>query len=372
VTGRGRARSGRRSTPINIKINLSPRRRAHARRRKHRKHHAKRRRSHASARRRQARYGYTPASRQLTAESYALSNPLSGGELVLVAITGSIGYGLADFIGRYMETTPVPSGSPANTVPAGATVANDEATIGWPTWQTMAAQFGVAAVPMIASGFVDSPWGRAALQGLGLGAGAALFGGLFRNAMASLIGSTTLGQQLYLAEYEAQNAQSLSGAGATATVTAPVGMQGLPRGVGRVIGRGARTIPAGARGMGAAVVAKSAVNPNQLPGTVVVPRATTPNTPVGVPAGIPPIGRPAMGVPNINVPPGIVTNTGDVLPTAPAGTPTPGGPSTGPMCAPCTSTAGGIAGTEETAMAAIRDESCLGKIPGGMFGLFPD
>jgi hypothetical protein len=135
-----------------------------------------------------------------------MSNPLSGGELVLVALTGGLGFMLADFVGRYMSTTAVPAGQPANSLPAaGGTqvVPNDIATSAWPSWQSLAAQFGIAAVPGIAAAFVDSPWGRAALQGAMLGAGASILSGISKSLMAYMIGSTALGQQLYLAEVEA-------------------------------------------------------------------------------------------------------------------------------------------------------------------------
>lgn len=247
-------------------------------------------------------------------------------------------------------TTPVVAGAAANSVPSGGTqmVGNDVAVEAFPTWQAMAAQFGVAAVPMVGAAFVDSPWGRAALQGMGLGAGFALFGNLFKSAMAYFIGNTPLGQQLYLAEVEAQAAVTAA-TPAAGTMTAPApaagtGLQGLPRGFGaRPALRGS-----GARGMGQSM----------QPLTSAIPQS----------------GMPQSGALPLTQPPGILTNTGDVLATAAPGTQTPGGPSTGPMCAPCTATSGGIAATHQSAMDAIRDESCLGGLPRGfgMYATFPD
>jgi hypothetical protein len=325
-------------------------------------------------------------------EGYVLSNPLSGGELVLVGITGIIGYGIADFVGRYMSTTPVAAGGAANSIPTGAVVGNDVATAAFPSWQSMAAQFGVAAVPGIAAAFVDSPWGRAALQGMMLGAGFSLFGGLFKSLMASMIGTTALGQQLYLAESEAQAAVTAAtpAAGTTtttttapaATTTAAPGMAGLPRGVGhRPMLRDPGPV---ARGMGQSqappMVFAPALTSQFAPPSPGGPGNAPPPLPGGnVPTAIPqpalptqvqiqPPGPPYPGIP------GTLTNTGDVVPTAPDGTLTPGGPSTGPMCAPCTSTSGGIAATHQSAMDAIRDESCLGALPKGfgMYASFPD
>jgi hypothetical protein len=321
------------------------------------------------------------------AENYVLSNPLSGGELVLVGITGLIGYGLADFVGRYMETTPIATGLAANSIPAGQTVGNDVATTAFPSWQAMAAQFAVAAVPGVAAAFVDSPWGRAALQGMMLGAGFSLFGGLFKSLMASMIGSTALGQQLYLAEVEAQAAVTAAGgstsAATTTTTAAPTatttGVTGLPRGVGA---RPPLRSPApGPQGVGQSqppfTLAPSLANMASGfspggPGNPAPPLATPGGAPVSaIPQPAIPVGYPPRQMPQ---PPGILTNTGDVLSTAPNGTPTPGGPSTGPMCAPCTSTSGGIAATHEAADAAIRDDSCLGALPVGfgMYHSFPE
>ena len=349
------------------------------------------------------RYGSGWSEREqrdtIGSEGYVLSNPLSGGELVLVGITGILGYGLADFVGRWMSTTPIvvgTNGTALNSVPTGGTqvVGNDIATQAFPSWQSMAAQFGIAAVPMIAASFVDSPWGRAALQGAGLGAGFALFGGLFKSLMASMIGSTALGQQLYLAETEAQAmVTAATPAAGTTTTTAPAAgstpLAGLPRGVGA---RPMLRDPGPRAGVGQVSALAFPNNPNmpqphRQHQTIQNPTPNQPpfshggpgNAPPGLPGGsTPPAIYAPGGGPTIPVghprhpiaqPPGILTNTGDVVPTAPPGTPLPGGPSTGPMCAPCTSTSGGLAATHSSAMSAIRDESCLGKLPKG-FGQY--
>ena len=120
--------------------------------------------------------------------------------------------------------------------------------------------------------------------------------------------------------------------------------------------------------------------PNQAPFSPGGPGQAPPGLPGGstppsvyVPGGLPtiPVGHPAHP---LHHPLGIATNTGDVVASAPPGTVLPGGPSTGPQCAPCTSTSGGIAATHAAAMAAIRDESCLGALPKGfgMYASFPE
>lgn len=294
-----------------------------------------------------------------------LSNPLSGGELVLVALAGGAWYALTDFVGRYMTTTAVAAGAPANQTPQGALVPNDQATSAFPPWQAMAAQFGMAAVPGVLAAFMDSPWARAALQGAMLGAGFSLFGGLLKGAMAYLLANQPIGQQLYLAEIEAQQAvstaQAAAGAGggavpgnapppgtvtATGTVTAPApgtGVQGLPQGVGKVLLRDMGPM-APARGVG------------------------QPLSAAGLPA--PPVAG--------SVPTGTIqTNTGDLVSTAAPGTPLPEKhrPEAGPGCAPCTTTHGGIAATAEAAQDAINDSGGIGfgHLPGGvLYGNFPE
>jgi hypothetical protein len=331
-----------------------------ARRSSKRRHHVKPKRRKHRASKKHAMVVH----RQPAAADYTLANPLSGGELVLLALTGGVGYALADFLGRYMETTA------AGTTPAAGTVQipNNIATAAFPIWQAMASQAGLAAVPLGLSAMVDSPWARAALQGAGLGAGFALFGSLAKSAMASLLAAQPIGQQCYADEIAAQQYVTNAGTGAatttTTTTTAP-GMSGLPRGVGRPALLRSATI---GRGVGAAAMAAALAPP--------AARVSIPANPNAIPVGVPVPAAPAgpanpNPTPQVAPPPGIVTNTGSLVATPVPGTPTPGGPSTGPGCAPCSSTNGGIAATYGTAMQALRDESCLGKFP-GMFATFPE
>ncbi len=428
-------------------------RRAHAKRSHAKRSHAKRhtRRSPRSTRSSRAvtrRYHRSPETlrgigagpetmRSGSGEGYVLSNPLSAGELVLVGITGILGYGLADFVGRYMTTTAVPANSSTNAIPTGAVYSNDVATSTWPSWQAMAAQAAIAVVPGVAAAFVDSPWGRAALQGMMLGAGFSLFGGIFKSLMASMLSGSTLGQQLYAVEIEAQlignpwtAGTATAGAGGTfcqagtaaaqaapsqqvaapsATTTA-TGTTGLPRGVGARPGLryphdvGPRALPG--RGMGQAL-------PGTVPGTAVpsttmappsmtmvpvtpapvpstqAPPSLTPNPPAANPSpggparrapanasgrapcndAFSPIPQPGYSHPATPFEGGVLTNTGDVARMPPAGTATPGGPTTGPH----QGGAGHLAQVQDLAERAIRDESCLGNLPGGvLYGAFHD
>ncbi len=383
-------------------------------------------------------YGGPETMRSGSGEGYVLSNPLSAGELVLVGITGILGYGLADFIGRYMTTTAVAANASTNAIPPNATYSNDVATSTWPSWQSMAAQAAVAAVPGIAAAFVDSPWGRAALQGMMLGAGFSLFGGIFKSLMASMLSGTALGQQLYAVETEAQlignpwatagtmaggnfcqagtaavqSAVSQQVAVPSAPVAAPAAgvtsLQGLPRGVGARPGLryphdvGPRALPG--RGMGQTLSPAGVAPPNMtmvpttpapvptsapVPTTMTAPPALTPNAPAANPStggparrapanasgrapcndAFSPIPQPGYSHPASPFQGGVLTDTGDVVRMPPAGTATPGGPSTGPM----QGGAGALAQVQDLAERAIRDESCLGNLPGGvLYGAFHD
>jgi hypothetical protein len=365
-------------------------------------------------------YGAPETLRSGSGEGYVLSNPLSAGELVLVGITGILGYGLADFVGRYMTTTAVAANASTNAIPPNATYSNDVATSTWPSWQAMAAQAAVAAVPGIAAAFVDSPWGRAALQGMMLGAGFSLFGGIFKSLMASMLSGSPLGQQLYAVEVEAQlignpwaTAGSLGGgnfcqagtaavqsaasqqvAAPSGTTTTP-GLTGLPRGVGARPGLrypadpGPRALPGRGFGQSAAAPGLAPPNMTMVPTTPApTPPALTPNPPVanpspGGPARRPPknasgrapcndafspIPQPGYSHPATPFEGGVLTNTGDVVAMPRSGTPTPGGPVSGPH----QGGAGALAQVQDLAERAIRDESCLGKMPGGvLYGAFP-
>ncbi len=197
-----------------------------------------------------------PLPEHVTGE-YALENPLSGGELAFVFLVGGLGYAAADFIGRYFQTTAVASPTTTvgtNSVPTGALVANDVATLSMPNWKSMAAQGGLAVVAGGGAYYAKSPMARASLQGAMIGAGLHLFGDIFKSLMARFLENGATGQRLYLAEIEARNAGALAAAGTSNTAGGPgtlstgitavqgstvsggsnAALAGLPRGVGHV------------------------------------------------------------------------------------------------------------------------------------------
>lgn len=396
----------RRAGGNNIVIRVAPV--GGSRRSSKRRSGGKRKSSRGKARRSPRRYhSITPPSHQLTAGEYALSNPLSGGELTLVAITGVLGYGLADFIGRWVETTATGATAPvavgtlgSATAPPGATYANDVATLGFPSFQASAAQFAVALIPGIAQGFIESPMARAAAQGVMLGAGLSWLGTLLKGGMAYLLSNTVTGQQLYLAEIEAQTAQGTitPAAGSTSLPNTAAGVSRLPAGMGRgpygriPVGRpqtrtgnaqpqglgakptaqlqavlarhGLTAVPLG-RGVGANISATYQPGASSAPSGPIVPSLTSQ-----------PLLQPGTNL-NPNDPdnlttsvPGIQTNTGNVLPTPTASNVAAGHAAvpavSGPTCAPCTSTSGGLAATYDTARRYAMDSGC------GLGGIFPE
>jgi hypothetical protein len=331
---------------------------------------------------------------------YALANPLSGSELALAGFTGLLGYLLGDFVGRYMDTTTTGATAPGSvgmlgsaSTPTGAVVPNDVATLAFPSLKASAAQFAVALIPGVAQGYMESPMGRASMQGLMLGAGLAWLGSLGKGFVAKMLANTVTGQQLYLAEIEAQAAATAAAGTATATTTtttSTTGIAGLPRGVGRgpvrQAGVGQATassfVPAGQRTrFTQQTISPSLQNILARQGLMAVPTTMVPMVP-GNPNAAPPGTAPPSMVATVPDPenltsgqPGIMTNTGQVVATptvAGAAAGHAGNPaSAGPGCGPCTSMAGGLAATFDTARRVAQSPGLAG-MPMGNYAVFPE
>jgi hypothetical protein len=189
-TARGGAR------PINVKISMTPARKP-ARRRKARKAtHSRKRKSGRKGKRSPMRR--LPPMNEFMANpltfgmgEHPLSNPLSGGEMALALVTGAAGYVLTDVLDRFLATnaaTPLTGTSAISAIAA------------TPNVTRIAAQVAMVAVPMAGAYFVQHPMGRAALQGMALGAGFHLAGQLINTlVMGQLLapGNTTIANQLY-------------------------------------------------------------------------------------------------------------------------------------------------------------------------------
>jgi hypothetical protein len=175
--------------------------------------------------------------------AHALSNPMRGGELALAFISGGLGFALADFADRYLATYD-PSAVAAGTTTAptdrftggtNGTLANTLNIASPPSLLRIGVGVGITAVPALGQYLVKNSMGKAALQGMMLGAGIKLFSMLWNAyVMGNLLkpASTaqadmqkSLGARLYPAETVAS--QNL--AASPVPYTAPTGLNAPPR-----------------------------------------------------------------------------------------------------------------------------------------------
>jgi len=167
---------------------------------------------------------------------------MSRGELALAFISGGLGFAIADFADRYYATynpsTPAVAGAAAPTYFTGGTngtLANTLNIATAPGLMRIGIGIGITALPAIGAYLVKNPMGRAALQGMMLGAGIKLFstlwnayvmGNLLKPAAADATTmKASLGARLYPAEVVA--AQNITTGGAA--LTAPVGLNAPPQ-----------------------------------------------------------------------------------------------------------------------------------------------
>jgi hypothetical protein len=167
---------------------------------------------------------------------------MTRGELALAFLSGGFGFAIADFVDRYMatynpSTAPV-AGAAAPTYFTGGTngtLANTLNIATAPSLLRIGVGIGVTALPGIGAYLVKNPMGRAALQGMMLGAGIKLFSTLWNAyVMGNLLkpaatDATTmkasLGARLYPAEIVA--AQNIANPTAT-SLTSPQGLNAPP------------------------------------------------------------------------------------------------------------------------------------------------
>lgn len=244
-----KVRGRRRSTTVRVsarkrprakKVTLTRRRRgrkvkrdvyvseARRRRRRARRHHAaaprrRRRRSYAAAPRRR-RYRRRSRSMHTFYENPIMGlgggglmeNPLSGGELALAFITGTIGFAATDLLDRYMATR---SATDASSAAAAIAMA--------PDWTRIAAQGAAAVVPLGLAYLVKHPMARATVQGFGLGAGFHLLGQIVKTiVLAKVLKNNTMAQTKLLPDVLAANPGTVAGL--------PAGVGRLPVGVGMI------------------------------------------------------------------------------------------------------------------------------------------
>lgn len=162
----------------------------------------------------------------ISVSEYSMENPLSGGEMVLAAVTGGAGYVLTSMFDRYLATR---DQAPVQGQP---TLSPSEQVVAPPGILRIFAQGGIAAGSFVLAYFVPQPMGRAALQGLGLGALTHLAGQLITTmVVARFLAKNDTVRKMYPAEIAVFERLH--------PPTAPTtGTQGLPRGVAGYFGRG--------------------------------------------------------------------------------------------------------------------------------------
>jgi hypothetical protein len=158
-------------------------------------------------------------------ESYALENPLSAFELGLGLFTGALGFGVSDFVDRFLAThalaaSATVSGANGDTPPTTGDykgLFNATAVLAPMNLPRWGAGVGLAAVPFIAAAFVKAPAGRSALQMFGFGAAMRTLGKGLTDLVAQIGPSQTIVQRLYDGEARAA-ALKAEGQGTTPTV----------------------------------------------------------------------------------------------------------------------------------------------------------
>jgi hypothetical protein len=173
----------------------APRRRRRAGRRRHyvKGHYSHEARRRSSRRRRHYAREFAGEARRRRGRRHsrryrgALENPLSGMELAITILTGSVGYMAAEIADRYMA---IRKGAPGGGkgMPLSLAV-NDGKAPQLPMykdWPRLLVAVGITGAPLVASAFIKSPTWRSALQTMGIGAGLRTVGNILVGAAAQL------------------------------------------------------------------------------------------------------------------------------------------------------------------------------------------
>lgn len=184
--------------------------------------------------------------RRRSREGYLMENPLGGMELAVGLFTGALGFGVSDFIDRYLSTHALTdknakdaSGNElyADTPPTDGAykgLFNGTAVLAPMDLKRWGVGVAVAGAPIVVASFVKSSAGRSALQMFGFGAALRLVGKGLTDGVRMLSQKTAIGQRLYDGE---ARAAALKAEAAGTTPALPSGS--LPSsGLGRTLGAG--------------------------------------------------------------------------------------------------------------------------------------
>lgn len=160
---------------------------------------------------------------------FALENPLTGAELIIVGVTGVVGATAGSLVDRFLATHALTV--PANQGGAVTTDAPDaakmqlynyqavSAPMGWQRWL---AGVGGSAAFLAVGGYVKSPGWRATWQGFGIGWGLQVLVKGATDLMTMIFGKVAFGERLYANEISAANAAKNAKAAGYAVVPVPV------------------------------------------------------------------------------------------------------------------------------------------------------
>jgi hypothetical protein len=161
---------------------------------------------------------------------FALENPLTGSELVIIGVTGVVGATAGSLVDRFIATHAL--SAPADSTGANTMDAPDatkqqvynfqavNAPMGWQRWL---AGVGGSAVFLGVGSYVKSPGWRATWQGMGIGWGLQTLLKGATDLMTMIFGKGAFGERMYAAEIGAANAHKnalVAGAPALAPVQA--------------------------------------------------------------------------------------------------------------------------------------------------------
>jgi hypothetical protein len=237
---------------------------------------------------------------------HLMENPLTGVELFAGGLTMLLGLGVADMSDRYWATHAL-TGTGSFTDTPSTTQTNLFGATTYPGMKNGAAVLApmnltrwisgglLVAVPFIAAPFVKAPVARSALQMFGFGAFARIGGKALVDLFSGLLGSTAIGQQLYVNELAAA-AQNQASQGSAVTIQLPNSVTATAAGSGVATGL-ARPMPGGcgccgscSKGQPCTGRASAAAAAASAPPAYSPPAASAP--PSGPPAYSPPAAPP--------------------------------------------------------------------------------